>query len=179
MDVADAIRTKRAVREFAAEALPEDVVARILNAGRRAQSSKNTQPWAFVVVREKARLAELARLGTYAGHLAGAAMAVVLVSPDPAARPTILFDLGQAAAYMQLAAWELGVGSCLATVYEPDKAAEFLGLPPDRQARIALSFGRPADPALLHSAPRRGGRRPLAETVHWERWGPTQTPASA
>ncbi|MGH2627134.1 MAG: nitroreductase family protein [Anaerolineales bacterium] len=177
MDVVDAIRTKRAVREYSAEPLPDDVVLQVLNAGRRAQSSKNTQPWTFVVVRDRARLADLARLGTYAGHLAGAAMAVVLVSPDPAPRPTILFDLGQAAAYMQLAAWELGVGSCLASVYEPDKAAELLGLPPDRQARLALSFGRPADPSLLHGAPRRGGRRPLAETVHWERWGSAQAPA--
>lgn len=179
MDAAEAIRTKRAVREFSPETLSEDVVLRILNAGRRAQSSKNTQPWMFVVVREKPRLAELARLGTYAGHLAGAAMAVVLVSPDPATRPTILFDLGQAAAYMQLAAWELGVGSCLATLYETAKVAELLGLPPDREARIALSFGRPADPPLLNSAPRPGGRRPLAETVHWERWEPSQTAAPA
>lgn len=177
MDVAAAIRTKRAVREYAPEPLPDDVVRRILNAGRRAQSSKNTQPWAFVVVRDQARLAELAGLGTYAGHLAGAAVAIVLVSTDPAARPTILFDLGQAAAYMQLAAWELGVGSCLASIYQPEKAAELLHLPPDRQARLALSFGRPADPSLLGAPPRPGGRRPLGESVHWESWGGTDARA--
>lgn len=171
MDTTNAIRTKRAVREFAHEDLPEAAILRILNAGRRAQSSKNTQPWSFVVVRDPTTRHELSQLGTYAGHLAGAAMAVVLVSNDPTTRPSILFDLGQAAAYLQLAAWDLGIGSCLATIYEPARAAELLRLPPDQHARFALSFGYPTDPTMITAAPRAAGRRPIQETVHWERWG--------
>ena len=173
MNVSEAIRTKRAVREFAHEVLPEAAIRQILNGGRRAQSSKNSQPWSFVVVRDPATRQELSRLGTYAGHLAGAAMVVVLVSNDPAIRPSILFDLGQAASYLQLAAWDLGIGSCLATIYEPEKAAELLHLPPDQHARFALSFGYPADPAVITAPPRTGGRRPIQETAHWERWGGT------
>ena len=53
--------------------LPEDVLRAILDAGRRAQSSKNTQPWDFVVIQDRERLTALSKLGTYAGHLAGAA----------------------------------------------------------------------------------------------------------
>ena len=67
-------------------------------------------------MRDRATLADLSRTGRYAGHLAGAALAVVIVTPDPAQKVTILFDAGQAAAYMQLAAWEEGVGSCLTGV---------------------------------------------------------------
>jgi len=171
LDTTDAIRTKRAVREFAHKDLPEAAALRILNAGRRAQSSKNTQPWSFVAVRDPAIRQELSRLGTYAGHIAEAAMAVVLVSNDPATKPSILFDLGQAAAYMQLAAWDLGIGSCLVTLYEPGKAAALLGLPPDQHARFAISFGFPADPSVITAPPRPTGRRPIQETVHWERWG--------
>jgi nitroreductase len=178
MDVSQAIRAKRAVREFRPERLPPSVILSILNAGRRAQSSKNSQPWSFLVVQDRERLQALSRAGTYASHLAGAAAGVVLTCADPASRQTLLFDLGQAAAYMQLAAWELGVGSCLATIYEPEQVRHLLGIPADQHAPIALSFGYPADPDRLTAPPRRTGRRALAEMLHWERWGGAAEPTS-
>jgi nitroreductase len=170
MEVAETIRLKRAIREFGPRPVPDDSVQKILWAGRRAQSSKNTQPWSFIAIRERATLEALSRLGTYAGHLAGAALGVAIVTPDPASRFSIMFDAGQAAAYMQLAAWDLGIASCLATIYEPDAARRLLGFPTELHLRIALSFGYPADPALLTAPPKPGGRRPLAQTVHFERW---------
>ena len=169
MDVIEAIRTKRAVRLFQDRPLPEDVIRAILTAGRRAQSSKNSQPWQFVAVRERATLAALSQMGTYAGHLAGAALAVVIVTPDPAQRWSIMFDAGQSAGYMQLAAWDLGVASCPATIYEPEQARALLGLPPEWHVRAALSFGYPAEPAAA-PAPKRTGRKQLGEVVHWEKW---------
>lgn len=81
-----------------------------------------------------------------------------------------MFDIGQAAAYMQLAAWELGIGSCIASIYEPDKARNLLGFPLDLNLRIAVSFGYPQDTDLLTNPPKKGGRRPLNEIVHWEKW---------
>lgn len=162
MDVRDAVRRLRAVREFRDEPLPDDVLRAILEAGRRAQSSKNSQPWQFVVVRDRATLEALAACGTYAGHLAGAAAGVALV-----ASTDWDYDLGLATAYMMLAAWELGVGSCIASLHEPDKAKTLLGVPAERRLTVALSFGYPAagwQPASM------GGRRPLDELVHWERW---------
>jgi nitroreductase len=170
MDVSQAIRFKRAVREFAPTPLPEDVVVRILAAGRRAQSSKNTQPWQFIAVRQRNTLEALSRLGTYAGHLARAALGVAILTPDPAQRWSIAFDAGQAAAYMQLAAWELGVGSCIASIYEPEAARELLQVPAGLHFDFALSFGYPADPAVLTAPPRAGGRRPMEEIVHLEHW---------
>src|SRR5690348_17821536 len=111
MNVSEAIRTKRAVRKFQDKPLPEEVVHAILNAGRRSQSSKNEQTWNFIAIRDKSILKALSECGTYAGHLAGAALAVAIVTPDPNGKFQIMFDAGQAAAFMQLAAWELGVGS--------------------------------------------------------------------
>jgi len=81
-----------------------------------------------------------------------------------------MFDAGQSAAYMQLAGWELGVGSCLATIYEPDKARQVLGFPDDLHIRIAISFGYPLDTGVLSAAPRKGGRRDFDEAVHWNKW---------
>ncbi len=170
MKVADAIRTKRAVRQFQPKSLPEEVVLAILNAGRRSQSSKNNQPWQFIAIRDKSQLKALSETGTYAGHLAGAALAVAILVPDPDERFQTLLDAGQAAAYMQLAAWELGVGSCLASIYEPEKAKEILGFPPEWQVRICISFGYPLDMSQLTAAPKKGGRKPLDEMVHWEKW---------
>ena len=164
MNVSEAIRDKRAIRKFTEHPLSEDDIRAILNAGRRAQSSKNMQAWAFVVVTGKERLQRLSECGTYAGHIAGAAMAVAIVTPDPGARFNVMFDAGQAAAYLQLAAWELGIGSCLATIYEHDRAREILGFPADLHLRIAISFGYP-EPAAS-----RGGRRRFEEVVHREQW---------
>lgn len=171
MDVLDAIRLKRAVRKFADKALPEDAARAILNAGRRAQSSKNTQTWRFIAIRDKAVLKELSDCGQWAGHLAGAALGVAILTPDPAEKFQIMFDAGQAAAYMQLAAWELGVGSVPASIYEPEKARAILGFPADWHLRIALSFGYPADEEKLSTPPKKGGRASFEEVVSWERWG--------
>jgi nitroreductase len=165
MDVERAIRTKRAVRSFTAQPVGDDDLGAILEAGRRAQSSKNTQPWTFIVVRDRERLRALSECGKYAGHLAGAAVAVTLVGNG--ARDE--FDLGQAAAYMQLAAHARGIGSCIATLWEPDQARAVLGVPADRHLRYALSFGWPT-PEEEVRPPRPGARRPLAEIVRQERW---------
>ena len=170
MNVSEAIRQKRAVRQFKPDPLPEEHVLAILNAGRRAQSSKNTQPWRFIAIRDKATLEGLSKLGTWAGHIAGAAMAVAIVHPDPAERFQILFDIGQASAYMQLAAWELGVGSCLASIYEADQARDLLGFPPEYFLRFAISFGYPLDGDAITNPPKKGGRAALDDLVHWDRW---------
>ena len=170
MIVSEAIRLKRAVRKFKAVPLPENIIHAILNAGRRSQSSKNEQGWQFIAIRDKSILNELSKTGTYAGHLAGAAMGVAILSPNPEGKFQDLFDVGQASAYMQLAALELGIGSCLASIYEPDRARQILGFPPDWHLRIAISFGYPADEAKLTSAPKKGGRRSLDEIVHWDGW---------
>ena len=170
MNVSDAIRTKRAIRKFQDKPLPDDVIHAILNAGRRAQSSKNEQPWQFIAIRDKSILTALSECGSWAGHLAGAALGVAILTPDPAAKFQTMFDAGQAAAFMQLAAWALGVGSVPASIYEADQAREILGFPPDWHLRIALSFGYPVEEEKLSAPPKKGGRRSLEEIVHWDTW---------
>ena len=158
--ILDLIRTKRAVREFATEAVPDDIVREILEAGRLAQSSKNDQPWHFVLIHDRETLRQLSTCGRYAGHLAGANFAVALVI-----QPGYDFDMGQAAAYMQLAAWDRGVASCIASMWEPDKAKAILGIPADKQFDTAISFGYPTrKPGKIKD------RRPLDEVVHVEKW---------
>lgn len=170
LNVSQAIRSLRAVRKFQDRSLSDEEVLAILNAGRRAQSSKNEQGRQFIAIFDKSILKALSTTGTYAGHLAGAALGVAILSPDPAGKFQDLFDVGQAAAYMQLLAWELGVGSCVASIYEPEKAREILGFPPEWHLRIALSFGYPLDEEKLSAPPKKGGRKSLEEMLHWDRW---------
>jgi nitroreductase len=170
MDVDRAIREKHAIRSFLPAPIPDPIVRKILRAGRRAQSSKNSQPWHFLAVREKPILERLSRTGKWAGHLAGAALGVVIATPDPSQKVTIAFDAGQAAAYMQLAAWELGIGSCLASLYETEEVRRILHLPPEWFAHVAISFGyfdpeKQPPSGVLHP-----GRRTFDEIVHWETW---------
>jgi nitroreductase len=172
METWKAINSVRVVRQFRDEPLAEAHLTRIVNAGRRAGSSKNQQAWAFIVVRDRDPLRELATVGRYAGHLAGAAAAVALVRPaaEGHALRSIMWDLGRAAQNMVLAAWELGIGSVPATVYDHELAGRLLGLPPDQRCDFLLSFGYPADPEKLTAPNKPGGRQPLRAVVHEERW---------
>ena len=173
MSVWDAVSSRRVVRRFADRPLEDEHLDRILRAGRRANSSKNLQRWTFIVARDRDHLRELAEVGPWAGHLAGAAAAVALVTPDPSKTGvplSVMFDLGMAADSMILTAWELGIGSVPATVYEQDLARSLLGYPEDHHCEFLLSFGYPADATDLTRPPKSGGRRELDELVHEERW---------
>ena len=173
MEAYQLILSLRAVRHFSAQAVPDEVVERILQAARWTGSAKNTQPWQFVVVRRRETLQELATFGAYASHLAGAALGIVVATPPGYA----LFDAGRVTQSMMLAAWSDGVGSCIASLMEEAKARALLGIPDAFQAYTAISFGYPlADaPRTIEGQPYAAvlaslGRRPLDELVHWEQW---------
>ena len=171
--VLDAIVMKRAIRNFTTQPLDPAHLDRILQAGRHAGSSKNRQRWTFIVCRDRVHMRLLAEVGPFADHVAQAAAAIALVTPDPrpvGAGRSILFDIGLAAENMMLAAWELGIGSAPATVYEADLARRLLGYPDDQFCEYLLSFGYPADPSDLTRPPAKGGRRPLKEMVREEHW---------
>lgn len=173
METWEAIRSRRNVRSFTDQPIPRDHLDEILEAGRRAPSSQNWQPWDFVVVTERSRLTELSSVAPGAGHLAGAAAAVAVCAstlvPDGKLR-SLYFDLGQATMSMLLAAASLRIGSCHAGVGDQDLVRSALDLPADRLCVYIISFGYPADRPL--SLIRRPSRRPLDEIVHRETWLP-------
>jgi hypothetical protein len=104
-------------------------------------------------------LGRLTGVGRYADHLAGAPVAVAQVTPVDSGRGSrsLLWDLGRAAQNMVLAAWELGIGSAPATVFDFDLAAQLLGLPEGQRCHYLLSFGYPADPSVLTAPNKKGG----------------------
>jgi nitroreductase len=169
------IKSLRSVRQFSEREVADDVLLDILDAGRWTGSAKNAQPWDLIVVNSRENLAALAKCGRYAGHLAGATLAIALVMRgDDVAT---LMDEGRLMQNLMLSAWAHGVGSCIASIYPADnqqRARELLGIPRDRHLRTMLSIGYPAGPQALRlpeNAPIPRGRRPMAEVVSWERFG--------
>jgi nitroreductase len=171
METWDAITSRRNVRKFTDRPIDEPVLDRILEAGRRAPSSRNWQPWDFVVVTDRAQLRDLSSVGPGAFHAADAAAAVALVIQDfdePAVRERARYDTGQATMAMMIAAADEGVGSGHIGVQDQAKARELLGLPDDRRVAYMLDFGYPADRPL---APiRNPDRRSFDDVVHRGRW---------
>ena len=167
----------RAVRRFSDRAIADDVLRDILEAGRRTGSSKNTQPWQIVVVRDREMLKRLSELGGFAGYIAAAQVDIVLVMDSA----NNAFDCGRLAERLMLAAWAHGVGSCIASLFPDDnarRAKELLGIPAARWVRQTVALGYPADEKATRvaAAPRMTGvvpigRKPLSEIVSWERYG--------
>jgi len=168
-----AIDSIRVVRDYDDKPIEDRALRRILNAGRRAGSSKNLQRWHFIVVRDRERLKQLSEVGQFTQPVAGAAFAIALVTPDPRANDaplSVVFDVGRAAQNMVLAAWELGIGSVPVTVYNHTLARDLLSFPDDHHCEYILCFGYPADPSQLSAQKKAGGRVRLETIVHEERW---------
>jgi nitroreductase len=171
METWEAITTRRNVREFNDEPLAPEHLERILEAAWRSPSSRNSQPWDFVVVTERAELQELSTVWRGGGHIAGAAAAVVLViddEEDQQARESVRYDIGQASMQMMIAAIDLGVVSGHSAVGDQDLARTLLGLPQNKIARYIIDFGYPTGPPLKPI--RKPDRRPFDEVVHRGSW---------
>jgi len=169
MQTWDAITSRRNVRSFADRPIPGEDLDRILEAGRRAPSSQNWQPWDFIVVTDREQQRKLAGVWRGAAHVAHSAATIAVIGPaadNEFGRAQL--DLGQAMMAMLLAAADLGIGSCHAGVADIALARELLGFPADRNWAFLISLGYPADrPLAPVRTPR---RRPFSDVVHRGRW---------
>jgi nitroreductase len=167
MDVWLAVASKREVRDYAGRPVPADVEQRILEAGRVAGSSRNTQSRRFILVADPDRREQLADAVYASGNVRGAALVMAIVAWG---RGPTAFDVGRAAQNMMLVAWEDGVGSCPNGIASPDQAAQVLCLGEDERVVTVLTFGYPARARDPHRhTPEewvaRADRRPFAEVV--------------
>ena len=167
MDTWDAITSRRNLRDYDQRPIDDADLNKILEAGRRAPSSRNSQPWDFVVVTDRDQLQELAKVWRGAGHVARSAATVALIVPADE-RDRAQYDLGQATMAMMIAAAGLGIGSGHGSVADQDQARRVLGLPDDRYAAYLIAFGYPADRPLRPI--KNPDRRPFDDVVHRDRW---------
>lgn len=171
MDAWDAICARRNVREYQPRAISDEDLDRIAEAGWRAPSAKNRQPWDFVIVTDRAQLQELSTVWRGAGHIAAAPAAIAIVAPVPPDERRVVtdnYDIGQATMAMMIAATDLGIGTGHSSVGDQEKARAILGVPDDHLVAFLLGVGYPADRPLRPI--RTPNRRPFSEVVHQGRW---------
>ena len=166
MDTYLAVASKRDWRSYADRPIPDDVVERILDAGRLTGSAMNRQPWTFVVVSDPERKEQLAQTVYAAGNVQGAAVAIAIAT-EGGGSP---LDVGRAMQNMMLVAWNDGVVSCPNGMPDPAAAAQVLGLEGDLQPVNVLTFGYPRRELRPESRSaeewsRDANRRPISEVV--------------
>jgi nitroreductase len=177
METWDAIRSRRNVRMYTDRPIPAEHLDRILEAGWRAPSASNGQPWDFVLVTARPQLTDLAKVWRGGTHVARSAATVALVGPasrDEAQGALMQYDHGQATMSMMITAADLGVGSCHSAVGDQSLAREVLGHPPDHMCTYLVAFGYPADRSLAPMV--HPNRRPYDRVVHRGRWGDAALP---
>jgi len=166
------LRGLRAVRQFRAGAIPQEVVDAMLGVARWSGSANNRQHWEFVVIRERGTLQALAKCEGYAWHLAGAALGIVVVmagNADLVDQET--YDEGRLSERMMLAAEAYGVGSSIGWFKGNGRkdAKALLGIPQERLVRTVISLGYPDEEARRARPKVADARKPLPESGHWER----------
>jgi nitroreductase len=162
-----AIASRRDERRYDAAPLRDDVVTRILDAGRLAGSASNRQPWTFVLPEGRERIEVLAGAVFAPDNVLGAGLVVAVVVTG---KGPVSFDAGRAAQNMLLAAWNDGVSACPNGLADRDAAHRALELGEDESAAIVLTFGRPQRPRDPESRSTeewsaRANRRPLSDVV--------------
>jgi len=147
MDVFEVIRTRRSIRKYGKEPVPEEMLRQVLEAGRLAPSADNSQPWNFIVLRDEKLRKEIAEVATYGKFLADAPLGIAVVV-DPRASTHPVEDGAVATHNMLLAAHALGLGACwigsYGSAYE-DRVKEMLKVPREKRLLSIISLGFPAE----------------------------------
>lgn len=171
METWNAITSRRNVRDYSDEALPESAVDRILEAARRAPSARNAQWWDLIVVDDTEQLRRLSRVWGGAGHVAGSQVTIAITAPEGSnaqEQRWIDYDLGQLTMQAMIAAADLGIGTGHANVEDQDLARRVLGFPQNRTCHTLIAMGYPADRPLQPIE--KPSRRDFDDVVHRGTW---------
>ncbi len=170
MDVIDAIKARKSVRNYLNKAVEEEKLIAILEAGRLAPSASNRQEWRFVIVRDletKRRLAEIANGQTFIGE----APVVIVACAETdghvmrCGQPCYPIDVAIALDHLTLAATELGLGTCWIGAFDENKVKEILRIPAEIRVVGLMPLGYAVDSSVTSK-----NRLPLEKIVKYERW---------
>jgi nitroreductase len=161
MDALEVIRKRRTVRQYTGAPVPREHLETIVDAGRLAASGRNTQPWDFIVITDRAMIGQLKIVAEWIEN-AGAVIAVVM---DPSSRWWIE-DGAAAVQNMLLAATALGYGSCWLegyTLRREDELKALLGVPTEKRLMTLVPIGVAVEWPTKE-------KKTLAEVIHWEKY---------
>lgn len=163
MDVFEAVRTVLAVRQFQDKPVPKSLVQQIVEAGHLTASSRNEQPWHFVVVEDRAMLRQLGALAQTGPYIAQAPLAIVVCMERSL---FAVSDASRAIQSMMLTAWAHGIGSNWVGFNNLQQVNPVLGIPENIDILAIVPFGYP----VANLGKGRKKRKPLGEIAHRERW---------
>ena len=163
----------RQVRQYRPDPVPDDVVAELLEIARWTGSSRNSQPWHFIVVTDREQLRRIDEIRPPIRWVAGAPLAIAIVL-DGVNQLTETYDEGRVTERLLIGARLLGLGG--GTAWFGDAAQQqqgkaILGIPDERTAHSVVALGYPSTTKVPRPGPVEAGRKPLAEIVSYGRWG--------
>jgi len=149
MDVSEAIRKRCSVRQFRDRVIPDDILHSIIEAARWAPSPFNTQPWEFIIIKNKETLKAISKHARYSGYLSEVPLAIAVIVPPINPKFSWVESIGEprfaaamAVQNMMLAAWEVGIGTCWVSI-ERDRVAEILEVPETHFVLTVMPIGYP------------------------------------
>jgi nitroreductase len=172
MDVLEAIKGRRSIRKYKEKKVPQRIIDDIIECGMNAPSSCNTQPWAFVVVKDKDKLEKLSKISKYSSFVSNAPLCIVvcLTNEEKSFSPNKYHSVACAVENMLLAIHAYGLGSCWTFVKDFDeveveqKAREILDIPKNVEVICMLPIGYP------DQTPSQKSLKEKRDIVHTETW---------
>ena len=172
-DATREIRNVRQARLYSPDPVPADVVQELLQIARWTGSSRNTQPWQFIVITDKEQLRKISQVRTPINWVAGAPLAIAIVLNGESAISEA-FDEGRVTERILIGARLLGLGGGTAWFGDDSQQAEakrILGIPPEKTARSVVVLGYPTTTKDHRPNPAMAGRHPLSGLVSYDRFG--------
>lgn len=170
MEALEAILTRRSVRRFSDKPVGEELVGKILEAAVAAPSARNEQPWHFIVVRDREKLAKMGEVNQHARMAAGAALAIIVcgdTSNLPKGPEYVVQDCCNAAMNVLLACHALGLGAVWTAAYPNEERVagvrKLFGIPDNVVPLCVIPIGYPAETPIGHP-------RQLEGRIHPEKW---------
>ncbi|MEM0231444.1 MAG: nitroreductase family protein [Candidatus Woesearchaeota archaeon] len=159
------IKSRRSIRGYLPKQIPKEILSDIIDAARMAPSANNIQPWEFIVITDKDKLAKIAELATWGKFIKDAAAAVIVCGEKE--NPHLLEDCSAATENILLAAKAYKIGSCWVAGYKrqySEKIKELLKIPPEQEIVSIISLG------YYYANPEPPNKRPLDKVLHWEKY---------
>ena len=166
MEVYECVRSRLTVRDFKPDPVPGRIITKLLQAARWAPSSRNRQPWQFIVIRDRGTLEQIGRIASSGPYISQAPLAIA-VAMENVNRSEL--DAGRAVQQLELTAWSQGLGTCFVGLRDQEQTQikELLGIPQDLRLMTVLPLGYPTESARAGSKL----RKPLSEIAHREQFG--------
>jgi nitroreductase len=170
VDIYEAIRLRKSVRDFTDREVPEAVIQRLIEAARIAPSASNRQEWRFVTVRKPGTRKAISEAAFGQSHVAQAPVVLVCCAETDlhvmaCGQQCYPMNVSIAMTHIILCAAAEGLGTCWIGAFNENQVKKILGIPEAIRVVALLPLGYPIDPA-----PEEKNRLPLEHILKYERW---------